>query len=275
MKGILLFILLIVVIGVGVATVDLANHHKESNKVGGENGTSIFNEDIVSQSLILHNNVWGATEEEKNKTLKSYIYVTHNNSFGWEWDRPNPDYGLYYIPPIYPEAIIGVLPYSNNKSTSSYFPIKSKDIYYLTADINYQYIKPTTGDYNLAFDIYWMDPSDLSNKKSNVMIWIYGRLEDSTPIKYVSDGTNEFEYHYRAPKDDQYWPWHAFILKNQEKTNITVNIKALLDQLPEGSLNDKWTVQAIEFGSEIWKGSGRIKIDKYNINLNGNIITNK
>lgn len=240
-----------------------------------EIGSSIYRDHLHTPSGIdLYNNVWGATAKEiENKILKSYIYYKSNGKFGWEWNRPDPrPYHEFYVPPIFPEAVIGAIPTSEEYSTDI-FPIKYKDVKSWDSEIKFQYIKKPTDKYNLAYDIYWMDGS---TKKFNVMIWIQGQA-DGYSIGEATDGINTYSYYYKSPGSGvETWYWHGFVLKNQANvTSHKVNIKKLLDNaFKEGTINGDWEVHGIELGSEVWRGSGRIEIDKYIMTINGRSIDN-
>lgn len=237
-----------------------------------EIGTSRYYGNIENGSRMLHNNVWG--QDPTVKSYISYIYYNFDGSFGWEWNRSKIENNNHtYISPIYPEVVVGVIP-GDGQSTTDSFPIKVGDIKTLYSEVEYEYVIPPTGNYNLAFDIYFMDPSDPDLKRFNIMIWIEGHLDGSVPDSYVSDGFNEYERHHREPSEEQYWRWYGFILKNQKPvpSKIKINIKKLIEQLPKGSIQDDWVVPGIEFGSEVWRGYGRIQINKYEIDLNNKTI---
>jgi len=103
------------------------------------------------------------------------------------------------------------------------------------------------------------------------MIWITGHINDAEYVKDISDGTNKYGYYRRSPEGGLSYSWHAFILNQQGGTTFKVDIKKLLDQIPD-RINDNWYVQGIELGNEIYNGAGRIEINKYVTNLNGQII---
>lgn len=231
--------------------------------------------DIDNQSKRLYNNLWGITDKERRyKTLKSYIYYKSDNSFGWKWDRPDPrSNGNQYITPIYPEVIVGAIP-GDSDYTTHIFPIKYGDIKSWTSEVEYQWDMLQDDKNNLAYDLYWLNPDDLYDKKFNIMIWIKGH-HDEKPIGEISDGINTYIHYKRNAGVGQYWEWHAFELKDQNlsQTAFKVDIKKLLDNtFPPGTLHGEWVISGMELGSEIWRGSGKIEINKYIISLNNHVI---
>ena len=238
-----------------------------------EIGTFRYWGTIENGSLRLNNNMWGLTNEERiTKRVKSYIYYKFNGNFGWEWDRPDPRNGSdIYISPIYPEVTIGTAPYANSPdSTTSYLPIKLKNILSMTTEIKYRYVEPPTGAYNLAYDIWFID--NIGTKKAEIMIWPYGGLGVDIPLDNVSDGKNEYEYYYRSPRNIQTWDYHSFVLKDQDPVPLdySVNMRALFDTLiRSGKLNTDWSISYMSLGNEVWRGSGKIEISKFIVNING------
>jgi hypothetical protein len=248
-------------------------------KVSDKESTD-FSELDINQFRLL-NNKWGSDDIETN--VKQTIYIdTVNNIIGWQWNRPNPQLSSCgtYPCPNYPEVIVGTNKGQWNPSTSPYFPVRYGDIDNWTVDLGWTYpIKPT-GDNNLAFDIYWMNP-DYTTRYYNVMIWIQGNYSQTNKI--VTDGINEYYYFHESKQDgDGSRPWDCFQLKNQNKdmTNLSIDIKALLDTISNRRWDvedrDNWMIPDIQLGNEValnfGSSSGRIEINKYNINLNGNLI---
>lgn len=245
-----------------------------NNSEQNEIGTSEYYGQLYmdNKPVRLYSNLWGITDKEKNdKTLESYIYYKSDGSFGWEWNRPDPRPNKNtYIAPIYLEAIVGAI--TGESYYSDYFPIEYGDINNWIADVEYRTIKSPNGRNNLAFDLYWLDPDDLYNKKFNIMIWLQGH-HDEQSIGIVSDGINEYIHYKRDAGAGQYWEVHVFELKNQNLSHNKVDIKKLLDNaFPSGILHDEWIISGMELGSEVWRGSGRIEIEKYIVNLNDHII---
>lgn len=252
-------------------------NNKETDKNIKEIGTWTYDNNMLidNQSRRLHNSVWGATSAEKeNYTTKSYIYYKSDGSFGWEWNRPDtePKNGSHiFIAPIYPEVVVGALSGRADYTTSK-FPINYGNVSNWTSEINYRWIFPPKDNYNLAYDLYFLE-SEQGTKKFNVMIWVQGHNEGDS-IGIVSDGINQYKHFMRNAGDGQYWEWHAFELINQSDIHrpdihYKVDIKKLLDNAFPGVLQDNWIIPGVELGSEVWRGTGRIEINKYIISMNG------
>lgn len=250
--------------------------NERNEKEIAEIGTWRYTGSIENFSKRLENNVWGLTEEEKNtKRVKSYIFYKSNGNFGWEWDRPDPGHS-HYVDPIAQGVTIGLVPYVNCCwSTDRHFPIMLKNISSLYANVEYRYTKLPTGSYNLAYGIWFIDES--GKQIAEVMIWPYGGLDNpEQPLAYVSDGINEYSYYYRPRNPpSQRWEYHVFILRKQDPMilNYTVNMKKLFDWLIDSEkLDAELTIPSISLVNEVWKGSGRIEINKFTIDINGNRI---
>ena len=252
------------------------SYNKDVDKKIKEIGTWTYDNNILidNQSRRLHNSVWGATTAEKeNYTAKSYIYYKSDGSFGWEWNRPDiePKNGHIFIAPIYPEVVVGALSGRADYTTSK-FPINYGNVKSWTSEFDYRWIFPPKDNYNLAYDLYFLE-SEQGTKKFNVMIWVQGH-NDGDFIGIVSDGINQYKHFKRNAGDGQYWEWHAFELINQSDIHQSdihykVDIKKLLDNAFPGILQDGWIIPGVELGSEVWRGTGRIEINKYVITMNG------
>lgn len=268
---ILLSVIFFLSIGI-VAYAAVAESKNSPTAKAIETGESTYYGTIQSGFKMVLNNVWGGTSKElDSKSIQSYIYVKSGGIVGWEWNRPDPEpYSKKYVPPIYPEVVVGSTP-AGSSSTTDVFPIRYGDIKDWTSTIKFEYVKSPNGLYNLAYDIYWMNGN---TKKFNVMIWIDGHYDGGAPIGEVSDGINTYIHYYKPAGQTSYWEWHAFELKNQGSNNHSVNIKKLLDNaFSPDKINGDWVIPGIELGNEVWKGSGRIQINSYDIIINGDLIS--
>ncbi len=226
---------------------------------------------IEFNSRTLFNNVWGLAVDEK---LNSGIFTHQDKSFGWHWNRPEPGIkpGQTNIQPIFPNIRIGGNPWERSNNTS--FPIKLSDLKSLTLEVAYNYSSNPIGSYNLAYDMFFTDlsePSANPKPKAEVMIWLHSTNQqpDKSYKGDFSDGSNTFRlYSWKMAEGKIYY---AFILKNEIKTGdqTVINAGKLLAQL---NLDPGLFLPGIEFGNEIWKGSGQIEIIRFAIAVNGNTL---
>lgn len=228
-----------------------------------ETGTRQYGATLQIPPEKLLNNVWGAPYyERQSENLNSYIYYNSEGTYGWEWNRWNPINVDSYVRPIYPEVMLD--------SDSGYLPKKLNDVSSISAELQYSYVKPPTGSYNFAYDI-WLTYGGA--REAEVMIWIdCSTTADCAPGTYagdVNDGNNTYSVYYRNPRSSTSWSVYAFILNNRTPVPLyhKVDIKALLNSLST-RLNDEWIISSVELGNEIWEGSGRIEISEWLININ-------
>ena len=216
----------------------------------------------------LVNNVWGAPNDEG---LSSGVYSEPNGSFGWYWDRPRPQAkaGESIACPIYPSVRIGGSPWE--ESSSRAFPVRVGDLRSLTFDVTYGYPSVPTGSDDLAYDVFFADTNQPSAKpviKAEVMIWVRATATEPAD-RYVgdfSDGGNTYAlYSWVMASGRQYY---AFVMKPKAgyEARHVVDAKRLFDGL---ALQPDWWIHGIEFGSEVWQGSGKIEISQLTITLNG------
>lgn len=238
-----------------------------------EISTSRYYGGIENQSRRLNNNIWGLTNKEREeKNIKQFIYYRYDGSFGWEWDRPDPRPDPdTYIPPTFPEVIVGGDPGEKNPN-SPYFPIKVKNITSLISEIEYEWTKYPTGAYDLIYDMFFVDSA--IKKQVEISIFIVNHAS-GTFLGVISDGNNRYDVYYKT--DTRGVLIVGFDLQDQDSIAPSIpryhkiNMKILFDYLiKKGRLDPDLDLYGIQLGNEVYRGSGRIQINKFNINLNGN-----
>jgi hypothetical protein len=220
------------------------------------------------KELELLNNMWGSSSDGPTTTQSEFYY--DNGIIGWEWSRLSPVECYPGVTcPNYPEVRY-TLP--NN--------IAFGDIDAWTSDIEWKYTTVPTGYYDLAFDLW---ASNNQRSQTEIMINLEGGLSGETFQGTVTDGINQYNYNYFYAGENggqTDWNYCVFTLANQDpvqsnvKYSKSVNIKALINQIPQSYLDPSWVLPDIHFGNEVWNDAGRIEISKYYTNLNGNIIIN-
>ncbi len=218
--------------------------------------------------LQLLNNMWGSFNRDGPDTIQSVFFDDLAGIIGWEWSRLNPvECHSNVTCPNYPEVRY-TLPNE----------IAFKNINTWISEIEYKYPIVPTGYYDLAFDLW---ASDNQQSQTEIMINLEGGLKDESFQGIVTDGINEYAYNfYKAGEEGGQVGWNfcVFTLANQNivQANVkyarTVNIKALVDQIPYACLDPSWVLPDIHFGNEVWNDQGRIEISKYSTNFNGSMI---
>jgi hypothetical protein len=222
---------------------------------------------IDFDSRTLTNNIWGAPPQEK---LTSGVFLNRDQTFGWYWDRPDPiiKEGVNGYQPIFPNLRVGkdIGGSSNNPA----LPIGLESVKNLTFSVDYDYLTPPTGAYNLAYQIYFskdINPAPEAVPHSEVMIWIhrtFGQPPDSYKGVY-SDGINSYDLYSWTKIDGM--NYYSFIMKGNPvfKSTHRVDAKKLLDTL---SLDPKLYLLSIHFGSEVVSGAGRLQVNKLEMVIN-------
>jgi hypothetical protein len=176
--------------------------------------------------------------------------------------------GINVYQPIYPNIRTGGCPWE--LSRTPLFPIKFSDIKTLTFDAEYKYPESPTGTYNLAYDMFLSDTTQVSpdpRPKVEIMIWLHHTLQQPREVYKgdFTDNINNYElYSFTMPNGRLYY---AFLMKNQTplQAHHTVDARKLMDYL---GLDSNWYLHGVELGNEIVNGSGKIEIDKIEISLN-------
>lgn len=225
-------------------------------------------EQIVTGSHALMNNVWGAPKDE---VLGAGIFQNSDGTFGWYWDRSSPQKksGEKCVLPIYPSIRIGGNRWERTRQTP--FPLKLDEVRSFTLDIDYHYSAVPTGSYDLAYDIFLSEAGQSDSAppiKAEVMVWLDGSQKQSK-LHYkgdFSDGGNIFELYSWIMADGR--TYYSFILKDNSshQGHYSIDAGRLLEQL---GLEPDLVIHGVEFGNEVWNGSGRIEIQQFNVNING------
>jgi hypothetical protein len=104
--------------------------------------------------------------------------------------------------------------------------------------------------------------------KTEVMIWLHST--NKQPAKSYrgdfSDGNTTFQLYSWTMADGKIY--YSFILNDEVKTENQTSINAgkLLDQL---NLDPGLFMHGIEFGNEVWNGSGQIELNRFSVVVNG------
>lgn len=176
-------------------------------------------------------------------------------SCGWEWNLEGEN-----TIPFYPEIIYGLNPWWK-ESTTTELPSLLSDFSAITVSFEKEF--SGKGRYNSAFDI-WLCETKTGDIYAEVMIWINGtETVGFSPTNTISIDNFTYDFYVSPGK-----PFYiAFVSRNQYWTG-SLNIKSFLNYLEENNyIPPELYLSSIEFGNEVWSGSGYMKIKNYSIEL--------
>jgi hypothetical protein len=181
-------------------------------------------------------------------------------SFGWNLTREMPSNNS----PYYPEVIYGKKPFELS-STTSQLPVAVNSITSLEVSLAASMVPYRK--YNLAFDL-WITNNMRSSSVDithEIMIWLMWSPDLAPTTQWghwISDGYNT--YYHIAYKSSRPGGFHVFSLKTPGIPS-KINILALL-----GDIQNLGYLASIEFGNEVYSGTGRTDVSEYSIHIETN-----
>lgn len=177
----------------------------------------------------------------------------HGLRVGWEWDwQPREDDP---VPASYPSLVLGRKPWDPSPAApGTSLPVELGEIRSLT--VRWQPHLDASGRYNLAIETWLCRPGhiDADGIRHEVMVWL-GHAGPVQPIgRAVLSGDGYALWH----GDGRHWKVSTFVLSAPPRHGI-VDLHALLRRLVLMKLVDPGLIVAdLEFGTEIWDGSGSL-----------------
>lgn len=185
---------------------------------------------------------------------------THNVLFKWDW----PDAGHVVA---YPEIIAGFKPWGRDGTDT--LVTRLDKLSQLDVTINYD-IAGTTGDFNVAFDI-WLSDKGLAGPQhitTELMIWTHAG--DFRPagrkVGVYEDGDFRAQIwvanNFGDSSGESSATWRYIALRSaQEIRHDTIDIAAILEHLVErGLVDDQDFLNGYEFGAEVTGGRGGLRL---------------
>lgn len=219
---------------------------------------------ISRGDVTAENNTWGA-----GSTPSQCIYASSgpNPRFGWTWNYPqtSPD-----SVKAYPELIFGKKPWANS-STTPLLPCPLSPVPALSVQFDSQ--TQANGRYNAAFEL-WLTRSaearstDISHE---VMFWV-GSQGGAHPaggptVTGLTLETGRVCSLWTGSV--QSWGYSAFVFL-QPFASGTINFTPYLSYLlQQGRINPAHFLASLEFGNEVWYGSGETEVRGYRVSMPG------
>jgi hypothetical protein len=186
--------------------------------------------------------------------------------YGWQWQTSDANGSVQ----AYPEVKFGRKPWDKFSSTDL-LPKRIQEVGHLKVDLKYK--TEATGGCNAALDIWLMrkpdgGPEDVA---AEVMVWL-GMQEDARPagdvVLPVVPGAEIASrpvsmYAGRGAA----WPIFTFMPDTRIEEAV-IDLGQLLPHTYSMMRNPQETwLSAVEFGNEIWSGSGSTVVYKYQVQL--------
>jgi len=217
----------------------------------------------INDSYYLHNNVWGFYAASYDSAFTQCIFydTIQPSNIGWKWELEGTS--KY---PSYPRVGYGWNPWFE-ESTSSELPMKIGALSSVTSSFDFDY--SFSGKYNTSFDI-WLTSSEIpheDNISAEIMIWLDANTLPETPITIENLLIENKTYSFYKNTDWYDYPFFVFLQKDTSwngQFSIYPFLRYLLDN---NHISNEYFLADIEFGNEIWSGTGCMEIENYKIEI--------
>lgn len=214
----------------------------------------------IGEDYYVQNNVWGFYAGSYSSPFTQCVFYDslHPSVFGWEWKLDSTS--LY---PSYPRVAYGWNPWFGK-------PSLSRSVNSLNAVVaSFDYKFTSKGAYNTSFDIFLHNTDSPTEEtiSAEIMIWIDA---DTLPaIETVEENIVIGGENYRFYKNTDWYSFPFLVFLKKEKTwNGEIDIYPFLQYLSENShISAEDYLTIIEFGNEIWSGTGEMEIKNYMIEM--------
>lgn len=220
---------------------------------------------LTVDSINVENNNWGAANAPGGTQS---VYAANSGGgprCGWDWDYPAVNTNDVKA---YPQFIFGKKPWANS-STTNLLPCPLSPVPSIVADFSMRSLND--GKFNAAFEI-WLTYSAAANGQADiadeVMFWVGQGGGPSPAGAYQTTDTladgRTFDLWVGNIQNWRYFAivFHAPSLAGQ--IDFGIYLKWLIDR---GSLSSERYIASLEFGNEVWYGSGATIVDQLAITI--------
>lgn len=216
---------------------------------------------LDSGKSYLYNNQWGGGEVPNGS---QQIYHSDGSDNGWRWKWPSSTTSVKGYP-----SIVTGWHWTAGYTPNSGLPVQLSAHKHVDTNVNYAF-QDATGAYNAAYDLWFhtTDAATWANTPTDeVMVWL-NHNGDVTPVGSYKEtvtlaGTQWDLYVGYASS----WNVYSFVRK-VPTTSASFNMMAFTDYLlsKQYLTKDKY-LSSVEFGTEIYGGSGAFRLFKYEVNV--------
>ncbi|MCY8026273.1 glycoside hydrolase [Bacillus sonorensis] len=220
---------------------------------------------IKNNKYYIFNNVWGA--DQVSGWWQS-IYHNSDSDLGWVWNWPSSTSSVKAYP-----SIVSGWHWTEGYTPGSGFPTRLSEQKNIMANVSYSI--SASGTYNAAYDI-WLHKTNKASWDSaptdEIMIWLNNT--NACPlgsyVQTVSIGGHKWKVHkgYVDAGNGKGWNVYSFV-RTSNTQSASLNIRHFTNYL---SNQKKWLdkskyVSSVEFGTEVFGGTGQINISNWDVNV--------
>lgn len=210
----------------------------------------------------LNNNQWGAVDGDDG-----WQQIFYNSPFdmGWRWHWPSMTNRIK----AYPAMVTG-WHWSSPHAANSNLPVPISSLHHLQTRVRYDVV--ANGRYDIAYDLWCHSTPHArwySFPAAEVMVWLHS--VDMQPVgdykgSLMLDGHRWRFYVGFLPAG---WPVYTFVLEGSA-TELSLDIQPLLGYITDTVHWDskELFLSGIEFGSEIYSGSGEFHLRDWFLDVN-------
>ncbi len=243
---------------------------------------------VNGPNLLLSNNTWGSNKVRSDQ-WQQCIHASGaagqaQMPVGWRYDWLASTDGEQSAVKAYPEVIYGNkhgIEISAGKAATG-LPERLDRLPDLTLDYAYRETGSADREINVAAESFIHDSCDIQgpgnsagdNRVYEMMVWV--QAGDKYPYRQpLTMAVIRDQLWYIFADAERSTSYIAFVLA-ETQTSGSLDWNAFLDWTEQNApliglepFKPHWCIGAIEFGTEIWWGSGEVVIDRFNVTVGG------
>lgn len=227
----------------------------------------------------LFNNMWGSKAAGSGYQQTIYMNKYYNSNSAcilgsnWNWPVGSSTYSVK----AYPSIVYG-WHWTSGYGTGTSLPVRLSDNYNVNTSVTYSL--KSTGTYNAAYDLWFHDTNSAtwsSKPTDELMIWL-NNTNAGPAGSYVETatigGTSWKVYKGWITSNSatgEGWNVYSFV-RSSNTSSTTLNIKNFTDYIVmnKGWMSSSKYLSSVEFGNEIFWGTGGMYITKYSVSVSKN-----
>ncbi|WP_233531684.1 GH12 family glycosyl hydrolase domain-containing protein [Paenibacillus alkalitolerans] len=215
----------------------------------------------------LFNNTWGSNSASSGWWQS--IYYNNNYDMGWTWNWGTANPGSVKA---YPSIVSG-WHWTNGYTTGSGFPTRIWDNKNINASVNYSI--SANGTYNAAYDIWVHNTNnavDNSTPTDEIMIWLNNTNAGplGSYVETVSIAGSSWRLYKGWLNAGNGTGWNVFsFVRTSNTSSSSMNLRDFIHYVvyTKNWMSNSKFISSVEFGSEIFTGSGNFHINSYSVNV--------